>query len=249
MVEKQIEIRKLNNELYEVFQNGNSLGFIKLSRNKFHAGNLYLQLQLTSYDKEFSKELLTLLQQEHNEPFQIMCNSTEKEMIEFIETAGFVCKRKCYECEVTKADVRIDDRQEMLQNALLYSCFSEAEYLDASKLLYQQYADKHATINPVTASFEEFLEILPKDVYVEINQGKINNFAFVEENEIAYVGSCEKETYRSFLMILMQTIFAEYETICFECDDGDWDAMCLKELFSIEDNESYNTYILERTEK
>ena len=223
MIEKRIEIKQQrNSESYEVFYNGSSIGFIQTSRNRFHVGNLYLQLQLTSYDKEFSKELFNLLQQEHNEPFQIMCDSMEKELIAFVEAAGFICKRKCYECEVAKEDLKAELQSEA---SMLLAKYPEKEYLDASKILYAQYIEKHAAVNPMTAAFEEFLEILPKEVYVELQEGKVINFAFIEENEIAYVGSCEKETYRGFLMSLLQTIFAKHETICFECDDTDWEAL------------------------
>ena len=186
MKEKQIELKKQNNELYEVFQNGNSRGLIKLNRNKFHAGNLYVQPELVTYDKIISKELFSLLQQEHNEPFQIMCDSTEKELIEFVEAAGFICKRKCYECEVAKEDLKAVLQSEA---SMLLAKYPEKEYLDASKILYAQYIEKHAAVNPMTAAFEEFLEILPKEVYVELQEGKVINFAFIEENEIAYVGS------------------------------------------------------------
>lgn len=45
----------------------------------------------------------------------------------------------------------------------------------------------HQAINPLTASFEEFVEILPNEVYFVDEK----NFAFVEDNEIAYV-LCEE---------------------------------------------------------
>ena len=246
MTEKPIEFKKRNNELYEGFENGNFVGSIKLSRNRFHVGNLYLQLQLISYDKELGKELFTLLQQEHNEPFQIMCDSMEKELIAFVEAAGFVCKRKCYECEVAKEDLKAELQSEA---SMLLVKYPVKEYLEASKILYAQYIEKHAAVNPMTAAFEEFLEILPKEVYVELQEGKVINFVFIEENEIAYVGSINRNTYVNFMEKVVAQLFAEYETICFECDDTDWEAMQLKELFTTEDNESYNTYILERTEK
>ena len=247
MIEKRIEIKQQrNSESYEVFYNGSSIGFIQTSRNRFHVENLYLQLQLISYDKELGKELFTLLQQEHNEPFQIMCDSTEKELIEFVEAAGFICKRKCYECEVAKEDLKAELQSEA--SMLLAKC-PEKEYLEASKILYAQYIEKHAAVNPMTAAFEEFLEILPKEVYVELQEGKVINYAFIEENEIAYVGSINRNTYMNFIAKMVAMLFDEYETICFECDDTDWEAMRLKELFTIEDKESYNTYILERTEQ
>lgn len=246
MMTKQIELRQQQNKEYEVFQNGSSIGFVSWSRNYFHNQNLYFDLKLHSCDKEISKELFGLLQQEHNEPFQIMCDSTEKELIGFVEAAGFVCKRKCYECEVAKEDLKAEVQPEVL---LILVKYPEKEYLEAGKILYEQYIEKHAAVNPMTAVFEEFLEILPKEAYVELQEGKVTNFAFIEENEIAYVGGVSKEAYKNFNEAVVARLFENHETICFECDDTDWEAMQLKELFDTEDDESYDTYILERTEK
>lgn len=243
---KQIELRRQENKEYEVFQDGSSIGFVSWSKNHFHNQNLYFELKLHSYDKEISKELFALLQQEHNEPFQIMCDSTENELIEFVEEAGFVCKRKCYECEVEKEDMKAELQPEIPPVLVKYS---EKEYLEASKILYQQYAEKHVAVNPMTAAFEEFLEILPKEAYVELQERKVTSFAFIEENEIAYVGSVSREVYKNFIEAVVCRLFEKYETICFECDDTDWEAMQLKELFDTKDKESYNTYILERTEE
>lgn len=246
-MEKQIELRKQEKEAsYEMFQAGNSIGFIRWSKNHFHSLNLYLEMQLTSYDKGISRDLFALLQQERKETFQIMCDSTEKNLIDFIETAGFACKRKCYECEVCQEDLKVELASEI---SLVLVKYPENEYLEVSKILYQQYDEKHAAVNPVTVSFEEFLEILPQEVYVELQKEKIINFAFVEENEIAYVGSVNQETYHDFIVKVVELLFGEYETICFECDDIDWEAMQLRELFLIEDDNSYNTYIKERTEE
>lgn len=246
MMAKQIELRQQQDKEYEVFQNGSSNGFVSWSRNNFHNQNLYFELKLHSYDKEISKKLFALLQHEHKEPFQIMCDSTEKELIEFIENAGFVCKRKCYECEVAKEDLKTEVQSDV---SMLLAKYPEKAYLEASKLLYQQYAKKHAAVNPVTASFEEFLEALPKEVYVELQEGKVANFVFTKENEIAYVGSVSKEAYQNFIVAVVIRLFEEHETICFECDDTDREAMQLRELFITDSDESYNTYILERTEK
>lgn len=247
MRKSDIQLRQVQNGLYEVFVNKTSLGTITLSRNSFHAGNLYLQLELSSYDTSLSDDLFKKFWQEqkNEKRFQIMCDSSETEIIDFIESAGFMCKRKCYECEVTETDWK--QKSEFPVEIQQYD-ETRKEYQKACELLYHQYAIKHEEINPLTVSYGNFIEKLPKQIYVEISENQIQNFAFVEENEIAYVGSVNNETYPAFLASVVKRLFAEYDTIYFEADDTDPEAMQLKELFETEDEESYNTYILERTE-
>ena len=57
------------------------------------------------------------------------------------------------------------------------------------------------------------------------------NFAFVENNEIAYV-LCEENCFGdNFLLALCHAIFNNYETIVFEADDIDPIAFRLKNIF------------------
>lgn len=85
----------------------------------------------------------------------------------------------------------------------------------------------HQAINPLTASFEEFVEILPNEVYFVDEK----NFAFVEDNEIAYVLCEETSAGDDFLLVLCHALFCKYETIVFEADDVDPIAMRLKNKF------------------
>lgn len=243
-----IELRNWQNSQYEVFFNGKSIGTITLSRNSFHAGSAYLQLDFSTYDIGLCTEIFGELwkEQKDEKRFQIMCDSSETELINFIEVAGFICKRKCYESEVVVADWK--QKQVQFIEIQKYED-GDIEYKKACKLLYRQYAAKHEAVNPLTASCDAFVEILPKQIYAETLDNQIQNFVFVEENEIAYVGSVNKETYAAFLATVMKQLFSEYDTICFEADDTDPEAMQLKELFEMEAEESYNTYIMERTEE
>lgn len=242
-----VELKQLEDGLYEVLENGTSIGTITLFRNSFHAGNLYLQLELSTYDTKLSTDLFRKLwkEQQSEKRFQIMCDSSETELIEFIEAAGFVCKRRCFECEVSEQDWK--HRPEDLIEIRKYED-GTPEFKKACELLYHQYAFKHEKVNPLTAAYEEFMEKLPGQIYVEKSEGQIQNFAFVEENEIAYVGSVKRETYPAFLTSVANRLFSEYEIICFEADNTDPEAMLLMEMFETEIEESYNTYILERTE-
>ena len=243
-----IELRKLQNHQYEVVSKGRFIGTIILSRNSFHAGNLYLQLEFSAYNIDLGTELFYELwkAQKEEKRFQIMCDSSEAELIRFIEAAGFACKRKCYELEVAESAWKKE--QKFLAEIQQYKA-GAAEYETACELLYYQYAIKHEAINPLTASYTDFLQALPKQIYAETSDNQIQNFAFVEENEIAYVGSVNTDTYPLFLASLVKQLFSEYDTICFEADDTDRDTMQLKDMFETEEEESFNTYIMERTKQ
>ncbi len=243
-----VELKQLQSKGYEVLTNGISIGTITLSRNSFHAGNLYLKLELSSYDTKLSADLFRQLwkEQQSEKRFQMMCDSSEAELIKFMESAGFTCRRRCFECEVTEKDWK--HKTDYLIEIRQYGNDTE-EYQKACELLYHQYAWKHEKVNPLTANYEEFIEKLPRQIYVEKLEDIIQNFAFVEENEIAYVGSVKKETYPAFLASVVKQLFSKYDTICFEADDTDPEAMLLMGMFETDPEESYNTYILERMEE
>ena len=243
-----IELRKLQDSKYEVFSNGQSIGTIALSRNSFHAGNLYLQLDFGTYDVGLGTDIFKQLwrEQVNEKCFQIMCVSSKTELVRFIESAGFLCKRRCFECEVLENEWKQEPK--FFAEIQQYEA-GDAEYEKACELLYQQYAAKHEAVNPLTASFGTFVEILPKKIYAEISENQIQNFAFVEENEIAYVGSVNKETYATFLASVVKHLFSKYDTIFFEADATDPEATQLREMFDTDEEDSYNTYILERTEE
>lgn len=243
-----IELKQLNRDLYEVFENGNSIGIITLSHNSFHTRNLYLQLDFSTYDAKNSADIFKQLWKEQKDEkcFQIMCDSSQTEFIRFIENAGFICKRRCFESEVTENDRK--PGKGLLMEIQQYGN-KNSKYQEACELLYHQYAARHEAVNPLTASYNDFINILPMQIYAEVSENQIQNFAFMEENEIAYIGSVNKETYSAFLASVVKQLFSEYDTICFESDDTDPEAMQLKELFDTKNKESYNTYILEREEE
>ena len=86
---------------------------------------------------------------------------------------------------------------------------------------------------------------MPEEAYYDYREGEICHIAFVEENEIAYVGTREQSSFKGFITGVVLAIFEKYEELFFECDDCDKAAMMLKELFEIEVEESYDTYVRE----
>lgn len=85
--------------------------------------------------------------------------------------------------------------------------------------------------------------MLPTKAIYEQIENEVIHAAFIEENEIAYVCTKDKDRFLSFMNAAVRQLFTEYESITFECDDCDWAAMKVLDLFDIESVESYNTYI------
>jgi len=84
----------------------------------------------------------------------------------------------------------------------------------------------------LTADYAIFVCDLPDCVFYREEDGLISNFAFAEENEIAYVYGREDGNLVSFAEMLVCQLMTEYQTVCFETDGRDGTAMQLKALFT-----------------
>lgn len=256
-----VSLNKINEQEYSVTFGRRDVGIIKISTNKFHAGNGYVQLNLKDYDTYYARELFEQLADEVCRPMQVMLSSTEQEKINFLETAGFRCARKCYEMEVSEKDLVTETIQEEttnsqngaigFQNGTIDSQGEEIGYCTKGSLTYdlccqlmfEYYSKVHKHINPLTAEYAEFVEILPAEAMYQMKDGGIFGVAFLEENEIAYVGARGADGFSDFLKKVIQKLFEQYDSITFECDDCDPAAMELRGLFKSGNDESYDTYI------
>lgn len=192
-------------------------GFMfKVFRNAFHNRNIYIDFE----DEDIcSLPSFRGLVGKYGAPLQLMLDGKDALKREFISSKGFELMRTCYSCEFVFADLSPAPSQTKIKKSVKNRDFSWAYYL--------HYKKTHQAINPMTASFEEFMKILPDEVfYID---GK--NFAFVEANEIAYALAEESSTGDDFLIALCQDIFKDYETLVFEADDVDPIAMRLKNIF------------------
>ena len=75
--------------------------------------------------------------------------------------------------------------------------------------------------------------------------GKIACFAFVEDDEIAYVYGENVQFFHKFAQMLVTELLQKYGVITFEADDCDEIAMELKSMFINQSEESFDTYIRE----
>ena len=188
----------------------------KTYRNAFHNNNIYIDFE----DEDVGAlPAFRDLADTYGMPLQLMLDGSDVLKRDFISKNGFKLMRTCYVCEFSLTDLRLRPCHAELRRAVKNRDFAWAYYLHYKKM--------HQAINPLTASFEDFVKILPDEVYYL--DGK--NFAFVEDNEIAYVFAEDSLIGDDFLLALCQAILNNYDTIVFEADDVDPIAMRLKNNF------------------
>ncbi len=235
-----IELQK--HHCYEVFDSGMSIGCISFHRNPYHAQNYYLDFDFIRYDSSIAKELFTLLWSELSRPLQVMLSSCDLEKCAFLTSGGFQRKRQCYEMEVSAKDLCIPVKKSV---PMVEATRGTPSYLDCCELLYHCYAKTHEAISPLTADRELFYSDLPDKVIFYQENSTILHFAFIEENEIAYIGTTRQSDFHRFAQTLLAQMFAQYSSISFECDDCDSVAMELKSFFDTPGSGTYDTYILD----
>lgn len=216
------------------------IGSIMYSINLYHNGHYYLKPQLQDYDTEVAEEVFSLLSQRLDKPMQVMVSSKDEEVISFIQTAGFRCRRKCYEIEAFIQDYIGKTTGETLSFAVK----GHVIYEKCCEIMLDRYISTHKAINPWTGTKETFFKMLPKVVFYEMDNNRIKNFAFVEDNEIAYVCGVDRSDFVLFAQNLITEMFKQNEAIVFEADDCDEYAVELKNLFTNQSEESFDTYIL-----
>lgn len=197
--------------------------------------------ELSCYDPMIADEFFKQIQQETDKPLQVMIDSSDIDKSEFVLDGGFVKMRRCFEVEVTKNELL-----EPIQPKMDLKTITDVdpEYTMCCKLLYEYYKSTHEAINPVTFEMSLFLnEDIPRTVIVAKEDYDIRNFAFVEDNEIAYVGSTDITSFHDFAESLLVSQFCQYDEIFFECDDVDAAAMILKGFFIYGDKDSFDTYV------
>lgn len=207
---------------------------------KFHNKHIYLQI----YEGEISKlkpEDFNNISNKYNKPLQIGVESDNYKLISLLEKSGFVLKRKCYEIEASKDDLKNPIGGSWA--SLHESHIGEKEYEISCQMVYDYYWQTHYDINPLTASFKDFMASLPKDGLYTKSGGEITACALIEDNEIAYLACNDKNLSREFLESLLAYMFDRYEFIFFEADDTDPLASKLKEPFRIGDIATYDTYV------
>ena len=195
---------------------------------------------MKSFDK-VNSDILDNLCSYFGKPIQIVISSDRKDITNLLENLGFERKRACYEVEVSKDEYCLCDKDDGIK--LITAHKGSKEFKACEDLMLERYMKTHLKINPWTGKNTDFFDILPGKVVYERNDDNIENLAFIENEEIAYVLGKDIDSFRKFSSNLIFNLFEKYKNICFEADDCDEFAMELKKLFNIDDNITWDTYI------
>ena len=226
-----------------VSMEGEYIGSIHLYENPYHKRNLYIDLDFKRLDSAISAELFYKMARIKNRPFQAMVSSKDVSIVDFLTSGGFVLARRSF-------DVTASGDSYMGTNMtadLHHAHFGESKYDICCNIMYERYIKTHQAINPWTASLKDFLTKLSGEVIYEMQNGRIVNLAFVEENEIAYCYSYGEELFDRFASALLSLLFSRHDLIYFECDDCDWVFMKLRAMLGSHCEESFDTYIYKKS--
>ena len=233
-----VEIQASGEKL-ELYRDGLHIGSVIVGHNRFHSRYPHLEFRLKTYNNAWASELFTALRVYFRSPLQIGLASEELELINFLTVGGFQLMRRCTEVDAAICDLLPGE----FDNVSLRSTFKgDPDYLALSKRFYEYYRRSHEKVSPLTATFSDFFNILPSQITASADG---LHFAYVEENEIAYVCSDAPDSFAPFGHTLAGEMFKRHKQIHFECDDCDNAAMALLRLFKPTEYSCWDTYIYE----
>lgn len=225
-----------------VFRNEAEVGEIQFYKNTFHQTNTYLRLDLDSLSYEEAVLALLACREKCDTPLQVMLDPGLEQYKKILLKAGFRLARHCIIADFSQEDLACP----LIPSVELASTTTkDRDWLIFSKALFTYYCKNHAGINPWTGSFEEFCGVLTETILYDKDLPL--NFAFIEDNEIAYCHGTDVDGFQSFGQSLVSWMFNKYERICFEADDNDPYALILLGLFRPKVLEYCDTYILPQT--
>ena len=236
-----LKIGNLDNKALEVKNEGIDIIKVPYYFNSFHNSNVYFKIDEVKLFDKLNSELLNKLSNYFGKPIQIMISSERKDVTNVLKNLGFECKRVCYEVEVGKEDCCVYEKYDEIKLITAYK--GSKEFIACADLMLERYMKIHLKINPWTGKKTDFFDILPGKVVYERNDGIIENLAFVENEEIAYVFGKDIDSFRKFSSNLIFNLFEKCKNIYFEADDCDEFAMELKKLFNIGDGVTWDTYV------
>ncbi len=236
-----ITIEAHDNGRWDVYDQGEGIGYVSARIEPFHARTCHLELALARYDPAGAKELFGLLRTALARPLQVMLPSRDAEKCAFLAAGGFQRKRRCYEVEAGRQDLLAPIKPSV---PLAQAARGDPAFESCGALLYESYALTHATVSPLTADRASFYRVLPDMVLFSRKDGGIVHYAFVDGNEIAYIGTVHPPGFPGFAQTLLSRMLEQHGTVRFECDDCDPAAMALRTFFRDSGTDTYDTYIL-----
>lgn len=146
-------------------------------------------------------------------PLQIGVYSDQLDLIDFIKKADFILKRKCYEVEATRKDLKNPLVTPRLETSLTSK--GELAFKKASDLVFKYYQKTHEAISPLTVGLEEFEKNLPGKAFYYEKERQILMAAFLENEEIAYIAGFEEKLADDFINDLLKYLFKNHKEIFF----------------------------------
>lgn len=204
--------------------------------NKFHNKHTYIKINDIKKVKVGDLEVLV-----KDKPLQIGIDSDQLAVIDLLKKAGFILKRKCYEVEVTREDLKNPLGTKKLETKLTSK--GEKPYEKASELIFKYYQKTHEDVSPLTVGLEKFKEILPNQAFYYEKEGQVLMAAFLENEEIAYLAGFEEKLADDFINDLLIYLFKNHKEIYFESDNTDPLATRIKNKFQSKIDLTFDTYI------
>lgn len=204
--------------------------------NKFHKNHTYIKINDIKKVKVGDLEVLV-----KDKPLQIGIDSDQLAVIDLLKKAGFILKRKCYEVEVTREDLKNPLGTKKLETKLTSK--GEKPYEKASELIFKYYQKTHEDVSPLTVGLEKFKEILQDQAFYYEKEGQVLMAAFLENEEIAYLAGFEDNLADDFINDLLIYLFKNHQEIYFESDNTDPLATRLRNKFQVKFDLTFDTYI------
>ena len=203
---------------------------------EFHNKHTYIKINYIEKVKVGDLEDLA-----KERPLQIGIDSDQLAVIDLLKKSGFILKRKCYEVEVTREDLKNPIGTPKLETKLTSK--GELAFEKASDLVFKYYKKTHEDVSPLTVGLKEFKEILPDQAFYYEKESQVLMAAFLENEEIAYLAGFEEKLADEFINDLFIYLFKNYEEIFFEADNTDPLATKLKNKFVEKSDPTFDTYI------
>lgn len=204
--------------------------------NRFHNKHTYIKINDIKKVKVGDLEVLV-----KDKPLQIGVYSNQLEVIELLKKAGFILKRKCYEVEVNREDLK--NPLESTKGKGKLTKKDEKPYEKASELVFKYYRKTHKDVSPLTVGLEVFKDILPEKAFYYEREGQVLMAAFLENEEIAYIAGFEEKLADEFINDLLKYLFKNHQEIYFESDNTDPLATRLRNKFQTKSDLTFDTYI------
>ncbi|HNZ50025.1 MAG TPA: hypothetical protein PLR16_02605 [Bacilli bacterium] len=249
MLITQIEYKDLPPEIRNEIADNKIFKYYKLSDmrdiyyvvydNIFHTNNQYLYPIKQTFNN-LNKTRIKAIKTHLNKPLQVMLESTETDIINNLLKLGFILKRETFEREFKKEDLIIHDYKQVDVKSFTRN---SQEFEKIAKYAFDYYLETHQDINAFTGTFSDFVTIIPNKVIYQEENKKVKNLVFIDENELCYITSNDKNSFIDFALTVINKMFNEFESIMFEFDSTDKVAMILKKLFKENSNKTYKTFI------